>query len=61
MVGHAETGSGKTAAFVLPIISYIMTHGEPNDSRFAPIALVLGPTRELVAQLYNQTRKFADG
>ncbi|VDN07021.1 unnamed protein product [Thelazia callipaeda] len=61
IVGHAETGSGKTAAFVLPIINYIMTNGEPADSRCAPIALVLGPTRELVSQLYNQTRKFAYG
>ncbi|VBB28750.1 unnamed protein product [Acanthocheilonema viteae] len=61
MVGHAETGSGKTAAFVLPIINYIMNNGEPADSKCAPIALILAPTRELVGQLYNQTRKFADG
>ncbi|EJW83749.1 hypothetical protein WUBG_05340 [Wuchereria bancrofti] len=61
IVGHAETGSGKTAAFVLPIINYIMNNGEKNDSRCAPIALILAPTRELVGQLYNQTRKFANG
>ncbi|OZC05919.1 DEAD/DEAH box helicase [Onchocerca flexuosa] len=61
IVGQAETGSGKTAAFVLPIINYIMSKGEPNDSKCAPIALILAPTRELVGQLYNQTRKFADG
>uniref|UniRef100_A0A915PZ26 RNA helicase n=1 Tax=Setaria digitata TaxID=48799 RepID=A0A915PZ26_9BILA len=61
IVGHAETGSGKTAAFVLPIINHIMLNGEPADSRCAPVALVLAPTRELVGQLYDQTRKFADG
>ncbi|VDK88977.1 unnamed protein product [Onchocerca ochengi] len=61
IVGHAETGSGKTAAFVLPIINYIMNKGEPDNSNCAPVALILAPTRELVGQLYNQTRKFADG
>lgn len=61
IVGHAETGSGKTAAFILPIINYIMNDGEKNDSRCAPIALILAPTRELVGQLYNQARKFANG
>ncbi|KAM3716325.1 putative ATP-dependent RNA helicase [Dirofilaria immitis] len=61
IVGHAETGSGKTAAFVLPIINHIMNNGEPTNSKCAPIALILAPTRELVGQLYNQTRKFADG
>lgn len=61
MVGHAETGSGKTAAFVLPIINHIMNNGEPIDSKCAPVALILAPTRELVGQLYNQARKFADG
>lgn len=59
--GQAETGSGKTAAFILPIISYIMTNGEQTDSRCAPIALIIAPTRELVGQLYNQARKFAEG
>lgn len=61
MVGHAETGSGKTAAFVLPIINFIMNNGEQSDSRYAPTALILAPTRELVGQLYNQSRKFAYG
>uniref|UniRef100_A0A0R3RXB4 Helicase ATP-binding domain-containing protein n=1 Tax=Elaeophora elaphi TaxID=1147741 RepID=A0A0R3RXB4_9BILA len=61
MVGHAETGSGKTAAFILPIINYIMKNGESTDSRCAPIALILAPTRELIGQLYSQARKFANG
>uniref|UniRef100_A0A1I7W469 RNA helicase n=1 Tax=Loa loa TaxID=7209 RepID=A0A1I7W469_LOALO len=61
IVGQAETGSGKTAAFILPIINHIMNNGEPTDSKCAPIALIIAPTRELVGQLYNQARKFADG
>ncbi|VDN31495.1 unnamed protein product [Gongylonema pulchrum] len=61
LFGHAETGSGKTAAFVLPIINHVITHGEPADPRCAPVGLILAPTRELTGQLYNQTRKFSDG
>lgn len=59
--GHAETGSGKTAAFILPIIDSIMKSTEKKNTHCAPIALVLAPTRELISQLYNQTRKLAAG
>ncbi|VDM39925.1 unnamed protein product [Toxocara canis] len=61
LLGHAETGSGKTLAFMLPIINCIMKDGVPEDTSSAPIALVVAPTRELVSQLYNQTRKIAEG
>ncbi|KAL7074099.1 hypothetical protein ACQ4LE_006596 [Meloidogyne hapla] len=61
--GHSETGSGKTAAFAIPIIQKILstpefkrTHPGP-----APLAIIIEPTRELCIQVYNQFRKFADG
>jgi ATP-dependent RNA helicase DeaD len=53
IVGQAHTGTGKTAAFALPIISRIK-----NSSR-AVQALVLVPTRELAVQVTNEFIKFS--
>uniref|UniRef100_A0A914RY71 ATP-dependent RNA helicase n=1 Tax=Parascaris equorum TaxID=6256 RepID=A0A914RY71_PAREQ len=61
LFGHAETGSGKTLAFILPIVDGIMKKGVPENTLNAPIALIVAPTRELVSQLYNQTRKITEG
>lgn len=57
MIGIAKTGSGKTAAFVWPMLVHIMdqTELQPNDG---PIALILAPTRELSLQIYNEAKKF---
>jgi DEAD/DEAH box helicase len=57
----AQTGSGKTAAYVLPMIA-IMTKAawEPTKKSAgrgvaaAPMALILGPTRELVQQICEE-------
>jgi ATP-dependent RNA helicase DDX23/PRP28 len=61
ILGVAETGSGKTAAFVLPMLVYIsklpkMTREMEADG---PYALVLAPSRELAGQIENETKKFA--
>ncbi|TVU44027.1 hypothetical protein EJB05_03451, partial [Eragrostis curvula] len=61
VIGVAETGSGKTVAFVLPMLSYItrlppMT--EQNKDQ-GPYALVLAPTRELAQQIEAETMKLA--
>ena len=47
LVGQAATGTGKTAAFALPVLQRI--HGE--GERTEPLALVLVPTRELAVQV----------
>uniref|UniRef100_A0A915D862 ATP-dependent RNA helicase n=1 Tax=Ditylenchus dipsaci TaxID=166011 RepID=A0A915D862_9BILA len=60
--GHAETGSGKTAAFLLPIINQIMKSGAAENSEFgkpSPHAIIVEPTRELCLQVYEQGLKFA--
>uniref|UniRef100_A0A3P9KG05 Helicase ATP-binding domain-containing protein n=1 Tax=Oryzias latipes TaxID=8090 RepID=A0A3P9KG05_ORYLA len=54
LMACAQTGSGKTAAFLLPILSQIYTDG-PGEQY--PIALVLAPTRELALQIYDEARK----
>jgi ATP-dependent RNA helicase DeaD len=54
VIGQAHTGTGKTAAFALPILTKIKT--TPNG----PIqALILVPTRELALQVANEFNKFA--
>uniref|UniRef100_A0AC34QC50 RNA helicase n=1 Tax=Panagrolaimus sp. JU765 TaxID=591449 RepID=A0AC34QC50_9BILA len=62
--GHAETGSGKTAAYLLPIIAEIIINKKQNkwSSEVAsPFAIIIGPTRELVLQVYEQVTKFIVG
>eukprot|EP01083_Nonionella_stella_P018939 52689_1 len=60
-VGIAETGSGKTAAFVVPMLVYVLKQPPMNNLNFedGPYALVLAPTRELAKQIENETNKFA--
>ncbi|KIH58929.1 hypothetical protein ANCDUO_10857 [Ancylostoma duodenale] len=62
-MGHAETGGGKTAAFVLPVLHYIMEmSSDARDSKGGKIlALVVAPTRELAKQLFDSFRKHAYG
>lgn len=52
VLASAETGSGKTAAFALPIVECLQ---EPGDK---PRALVLAPTRELALQVSSQFKIF---
>lgn len=58
IIGIAKTGSGKTAAFVLPMLLHIMDQAELVKGD-GPIGLVLAPTRELAHQIYLETKKFA--
>lgn len=53
VIGQSETGSGKTAAFVLPILERIM-----NDTNKKTKALIVSPTRELAMQIANHIRQF---
>jgi ATP-dependent RNA helicase DDX23/PRP28 len=61
VIGVAETGSGKTCAFVVPMLAYIRRQpplDESNESD-GPYALVMAPTRELAQQIEEETVKFA--
>jgi len=64
MMACAQTGSGKTAGFLFPVIMSMCQKGG-NTSRDGsasrksfPQALVLAPTRELASQIYEEARKF---
>ncbi len=52
LFGCAQTGTGKTAAFALPIIHRLLEAGTPSNKARRPIrALILAPTRELAIQI----------
>jgi ATP-dependent RNA helicase RhlB len=49
MAGQAQTGTGKTAAFLLATMQHLLT----NENSAQPRALIMSPTRELAIQIYN--------
>ncbi|MCJ7511750.1 MAG: DEAD/DEAH box helicase [Anaerolineales bacterium] len=53
LIGIAQTGTGKTAAFMLPILQRLVTHPGRGVR-----ALILAPTRELAEQIHQATRQF---
>ena len=63
VIGIAETGSGKTAAFVVPMLQYIkkqpVMRGNPEVEAEGPYAVILAPTRELAQQIESETIKLA--
>ena len=59
----SSSGSGKTAAFVIPMIQQLLEtgggarkipNGRNGQARFAPVGLVLSPTRELAIQIHDE-------
>ncbi len=55
VIGQAKTGTGKTAAFALPLIEMLEARGK------GPQGIILAPTRELVQQIVVETEKLAYG
>ena len=61
-----QTGSGKTAAFLVPILNQMFEGGistAPPSRQYArrkhyPLGLVLAPTRELATQIFEESKKF---
>jgi ATP-dependent RNA helicase DDX3X len=60
LMACAQTGSGKTNAFLFPIINRLLKDGIDKKKGYvvAPSALILAPTRELATQIYDEARKF---
>ena len=71
VMGCAQTGSGKTVAFLLPMINKMLEEGPPDISGNGilyfnflgkracslPVTLILVPTRELAEQIFKEARK----
>ena len=58
LVGQAATGTGKTAAFALPILEHLAQRPDAGQKGAAPAALVLVPTRELAMQVSEAIHKY---
>jgi len=61
LIGVAETGSGKTAAYMLPMLAYVHKLPPLDDTtaQDGPYAIVLAPSRELILQIEEEAKKFA--
>jgi ATP-dependent RNA helicase RhlE len=62
VIGCAETGTGKTAAYVLPILRRLLIEDReagPRQSHHATRALILAPTRELATQIDDEIQGFS--
>uniref|UniRef100_T1K5S6 Probable ATP-dependent RNA helicase DDX23 n=1 Tax=Tetranychus urticae TaxID=32264 RepID=T1K5S6_TETUR len=62
IIGVAETGSGKTAAFLIPLLVWITAQPKivrQEEIDQGPYAIILAPTRELAQQIEEETLKFA--
>ncbi|KAK7680705.1 ATP-dependent RNA helicase dbp10 [Cerrena zonata] len=57
VVGMARTGSGKTAAFTLPVVEKLKSHSPKVGAR----AIILSPSRELALQTFKQVKEFSKG
>ncbi len=58
LLGCAQTGTGKTAAFALPILQHLHNHPLPQQGRKPIRALILTPTRELAIQIEESLRAY---
>ena len=64
LMSCAQTGSGKTAAFLVPVLSYCLENRLENSvmdmggrRKTAPTTLIMCPTRELACQIFDEARK----
>ncbi|MCO4814293.1 MAG: DEAD/DEAH box helicase [Flavobacteriales bacterium] len=61
ILGCAQTGTGKTAAFSIPLLQLISKSRNDNSSKRPIKALILTPTRELAAQIADSIRDYGKG
>jgi len=60
ILGLAQTGTGKTAAFVLPLLARVLKIGGKREKKSVQ-SLILAPTRELASQIETTVKSFIEG
>lgn len=61
VVGRAQTGSGKTAAFLIATLAYFLEEKAPEGQKpGAPRAVIIAPTRELALQIEKDAKAFSE-
>jgi ATP-dependent RNA helicase RhlB len=53
VAGQAQTGTGKTAAYLISLYQYLQTHSALESGKPGPRALIIAPTRELAVQIHK--------
>jgi ATP-dependent RNA helicase RhlB len=61
VAGQAQTGTGKTAAFLLAIFQRLLRDDDPSRDKKQPRALVVAPTRELALQIHRDAELLGSG
>lgn len=61
VAGQAQTGTGKTAAYLIAMYSRLERQGPPADERRQPRAVILAPTRELAIQIHSDAVTLGQG
>ncbi|CAK9807040.1 Probable ATP-dependent RNA helicase DDX43 [Anthophora plagiata] len=59
LIGIAQTGTGKTLAFLLPALIHIEGQPIPRSERNGPSVLIMAPTRELALQIEKEVNKYS--
>ncbi|GBM20865.1 putative ATP-dependent RNA helicase DDX43 [Araneus ventricosus] len=59
MIGIAQTGTGKTIAFLFPALIHIVGQVTPREERVGPSCVILAPTRELAQQIEVEAKKYS--
>lgn len=60
VAGQAQTGTGKSAAFLVPMFHKLLKNKEACAANPNPKAIILAPTRELAQQIYNDAKKLGE-
>jgi len=58
LIAIAQTGTGKTLAYILSALIHLLQQPTPRIKRIGPSVLILGPTRELVLQIHDEITKY---
>lgn len=61
LIAIAQTGTGKTLAYILPGLIHLKQQSTPCKERIGPTVLILAPTRELVIQIEEEIKKYTFG